>query len=374
MKIKIVKHQTLYKDNRFHAAFPSIIKLDNGQLLLAFRRARDSNWLLKNDREFDPLASMDHLDSRSHICLIHLNEKLEQISEPRIYPIDPEAADQDPSLLNIGNGKILMSSFSWYPLPGYALKSLYSAEVVERIVKTTGCGYYFWGSHSGLSYDNGQTWDFHHEYLDKTDHWKNGVRERKSAGATRGQCIKLEDELLLASYADGHRVTLWSSLDLGRSWKIKSVIAEGQENGIKFQEPTLYQAPSGKLIAFMRTQGADYKLATAVSHDDGKTWQDSRLHEIKGQPFHALQLNEDKMLLSYGYREEPFGIRCSVVDAECESIDSANEIIVRSDVPCGDCGYPWTVILGKDTLLITYYLSDKSGTRHVDGSILKFNR
>ena len=130
MQLKVEKHVTLYKDPRFHAAFPSIIRLDKGELLLAFRRARDCNWLLSGDKDFDPLQAVDHFDARSHFCLINFNENLEQITEPRIYPIDPEAGDQDPSLLSIGNGQVLMSGFSWYPVPAYALRKIYSIEAI----------------------------------------------------------------------------------------------------------------------------------------------------------------------------------------------------------------------------------------------------
>ena len=37
--VKVLGHRTLYRDPRFHAAFPSVIRFDDGRLLLAFRRA-----------------------------------------------------------------------------------------------------------------------------------------------------------------------------------------------------------------------------------------------------------------------------------------------------------------------------------------------
>ena len=374
MQLKIVKHQILYKDNRFHAAFPSIIKLDNGELLLAFRRARDCNWLLKGDGEFDPLASMDHLDSRSHICLINFNENLEEIGGPRIYPIDPEVADQDPSLLNIGDSKVLLAGFSWYPLPGYIQKKLNSNKVAKKVADSTGCAYRFWGAYCGFSDDDGKTWQSHHEYLLKNNVSNENTRTRKVAGATRGQAIQVKDELLLANYEGDGSCCLWSSSDFGFNWIKKSVIAKDSNNHVIFQEPSLYRCPSGKLVAFMRTSGASLRMASAQSFDNGNSWEYFQLHDIKGQPFHAIPINNDYMMLSYGFRESPFGVRCKLIDAECEFIDSTQELIIRDDSPCADCGYPWTVKLTEDRFLVTYYIPDKSGFRYIDGTVLALEK
>lgn len=371
MPLKIIKHVTLYKDNRFHAAFPSIIKLDNDELLLAFRRARDCNWLLESDKEYNPLSAMDHFDPRSHICLINFDEELEQLSEPRVYPIDPEAGDQDPSLLNLGNGKILLAGFSWYPVPGYIQTRLNSEEVAKKVADSTGCAYRLWGSFSGLSDDHGKSWNSHHDYLVKQDDWQDKKRHRNIAGASRGQSIQLGNELLLATYGGGDSAVVWSSTDNGKNWVKKSLIAKDPENKIIFQEPTLYKSPSGKLVAFMRTYGADFRLATAQSLDNGETWEEYGLHDIKGQPFHAMQISEDKVLLTYGYREEPFGIRCCVTDVECEQIDTAEEIVVRDDGLCPDLGYPWAVEISDNRILVVYYWTDKDGKRQIQGSIMK---
>ncbi len=269
MQLKILKHVTLYKDNRFHSAFPSIIKLDNGQLLLAFRRARDCNWLLANDNQFESLSFMDHLDPRSHICLLNFTTSLEQIGEPRIYPIDPEAGDQDPSLLNLDDGKILLCGFSWYPFPGYIQKRL-GKENFQRVTEITGCGYRYWGSYTGFSADNGVDWYRDHNYLFDDEKHQAEHGKRKTAGAIRGKSIHTAGRILLATYEGDGSTLLWESTDLGKNWQKISVIAKDDTKKILFQEPSLYLSPAGKLFSFMRTQGADFRLATAVSHDLGE--------------------------------------------------------------------------------------------------------
>lgn len=372
MKLEVVEHVTLYKDSRFHAAFPAIVRLDDGGFLLAFRRARDCNWLLQDNKDFDPLAAVDHLDSRSHICLMNLDSQLRPMGEPRIYPIDPEAADQDPSLLNMGDGRIMLSSFSWYPVPGYALSSMYADDVADRVAKSRGCGYRYWGSHVGYSQDNGQSWQFHHEYLDKTDRWEDGKRIKTFIGATRGQCLSSDNELLLATYEGSGEALLWSSNNDGFDWSLKSVIANDMSNRVYFQEPALFQAAPGKIIAFMRTQGADFQLATAFSDDQGQTWRPYQLHEIRGQPFHAIALDTQHLMLSYGYREKPYGIRCGIFKTRSGNLECLSELIVREDGVCPDLGYTWNVRLNSSTLMIAYYWTDEKGSRQIKASCIRF--
>ena len=81
--IRSIEHKLLYSDERFHAAFPSIARLKNGQLLLAFRRARDCAWLIDSEksRTLDFTSRVDHLDSRSHIAMINLDAKGQPLSD-----------------------------------------------------------------------------------------------------------------------------------------------------------------------------------------------------------------------------------------------------------------------------------------------------
>ncbi len=356
----------LYKDSRFHAAFPTIIKSKSGHFLLAFRRGRDYRSLLGNATQFSTLSIMDHLDPRSHICLSGYNSALEQIIELQVLPVDPEVSDQDPGLLNMDDNSILLTSFSWYPFPTYIRNQLPPGSYAGN-PQTTGCSYLFWGSHASFSNDDGQSWLWHHRYLKHSD--KNAL-----SGAIRGQSLYIEGVVYLASYEeDGISTTLWTSADKGKSWVKKSLIASAASTTLRLLEPSLYLSPGGKLVAFMRTSGANSRLATATSPDLGQSWSPFKLHDIRGEPFHALYVGNNKLLLSYGYREQPYGIRCCLVDAELEDIDHAMEYIVRDDAACADMGYPWSVSLEKNNIAIVYYMTGKDGVRYIAASVVELD-
>lgn len=48
--LKVLNHRVLYREKRFYAAFPSIVRFSDNNLLLAFRRARDGLWLLSEEK------------------------------------------------------------------------------------------------------------------------------------------------------------------------------------------------------------------------------------------------------------------------------------------------------------------------------------
>jgi hypothetical protein len=120
----------------------------------------------------------------------------------------------------------------------------------------------------------------------------------------------------------------------------------------------------------MRTAGAGGRLARARS-TDGRDWSPAQLHQLIGHPFHPLPLADGRLLLSYGYRAEPFGIRLRLLDRPGDNPDDYPEIIVRDDGLCADLGYPWAVQLADGRVLLCYYLTDAEGIRHIAGTWLE---
>jgi sialidase-1 len=121
----------------------------------------------------------------------------------------------------------------------------------------------------------------------------------------------------------------------------------------------------------MRTDGFDGKLAYARSTDGGKSFEHWRDGGFFGHPFHAIHLPDGRILLVYGYRKEPFGIRAKILNPECTDIETAPEFVLRDDGGNFDIGYPWVALLPNGNVLVAYYFNIKDGTRHIAGSILK---
>lgn len=372
--LRILEHKTLYRTTRFHAAFPSVARFSDGRLLLAFRRARDGMWLVPEAKRggFDPFARMDHIDSRSHIVLLGLDAEGAPVAgEEDQLPCDPEASDQDPSLLVLADDQLLVASFSYYPLPA-CVDDLLPARA-ESADARTGCRYLPWGCHTALRGRQPGNWLRHRVYLRPDGGYGReiGVDEHHPmVGAIRGQPLYREGEILLPVYwgaADG--AGLFASVDGGKTWRLRGSLARDGDGGVNYQEPTLCHGDQGELVCFMRTAGAQGRLASSRS-SDGTHWSEPRLHSVVGQPFHALRLGDGRVLLSYGYREGPFGIRVRLLPHAAADPDDHDEIVIRGDGLCADIGYPWGVQLVDGRVMVVYYWTDRRGMRGIEASWL----
>ena len=161
-----------------------------------------------------------------------------------------------------------------------------------------------------------------------------------------------------------------TSADGGRHWEYACPIA--QDEKVTFNETSLYQTPSGAIVAFMRTADFDDHTAVARSPDGGRSFEPWEDTGFQGHPHYALRLPDDRVLLVYGYRHEPFGIRARVLDPECTNAGAAPEMVLRDDGAGGDLGYPWAAMLADGRVLVVYYFHrEEGGTRHIAGTILE---
>ena len=91
-----------------------------------------------------------------------------------------------------------------------------------------------------------------------------------------------------------------------------------------------------------------------------------------GHPYHALRLPDDRVLLTYGYRHEPYGIRARVLDPECTDF-SGEEIVLRDDGGGRDLGYCWSCLTADGRALVVYYFNEEEGARHIAGTFLELD-
>ena len=161
---------------------------------------------------------------------------------------------------------------------------------------------------------------------------------------------------------------LMISEDQGETWHHSSQVATDAK--VSFNETSIYETPAGDLVAFLRTADLEDQACIAHSTDGGKTFQPWEGMGFQGYPLQALRLPDERVLLVYGYRHEPFGIRCRILNAECTDYATAEEIILREDGGGFDIGYPWAVQLDATRVLVTYYYNIADGNRHIAGTIL----
>lgn len=146
------------------------------------------------------------------------------------------------------------------------------------------------------------------------------------------------------------------SNDHGQTWQILAPIpAPAGYDARKCHEFHAVEAPDGRIIVQHRDHN-DPKLPGCTwqteSADGGLTW--SEPHKIcNGFPSHLLRFGKDKLLMSYGWRYEPYGIRAMI--SEDSGRTWGEEIILYDKGLSGDLGYPSTVELPDGTLFTLWY-------------------
>ena len=337
-----MKNIVVYKDERFYSAFPDIKRLQNKDLVVAFREAPQRK----------PYST--HIDSESRNVLIRSKDNGETWEEKIIVleSKNPDECFQDPSIAQLKDGTLLVNSFRWH------------------VVKKEPFNHWVVGTFISRSLDNGYTWE---------GPVKVEVPNFESAGTSDSILELPNGELLIPLYGQSVAFVL-KSVDKGKTWRNLRIIASDPFGNFSFDEPAICSLASGKILCMIREDKRGY-LYQSESLDNGKTWSQAKRTDMWGYPSHLLSLRDGRILCSYGYRRPPYGVRACLSYDNGRTWDLRNEIILRSDGFHGDLGYPSSVELEDNQILTVYYFhtepttlppydhfTRQEGTRYIAGT------
>lgn len=354
-----VKDFVIYEDDKFYAAFPSVIKKPNGEYLLAFRRA-------PNRKAFGEKGN-NHVDPNSFLVQLRSTDGEHWTKEPELIYAHAFGGSQDPCLLQLRDGAILCASYGWAflrPEAGAAQHPHYFNAGSAT----------FLGGYMVRSNDGGKSWQgptYPPSIAAESNISPLGL---PIPAYNRGAMHETQDGRILWVVAASDSISkktsnhLLVSEDKGITWEYKAPVAV--DENVAFNEASIYETPKGDWVAFLRTANYQDQAVIARSTDGGNSFQWQSMG-FKGHPLQAIRLPDNRVFLVYGYRHQPFGIRARILNEECTDFDTAPEIIIREDGGNTDIGYPWAVMMDEEHILVTYYFNKKDGNRHIAGSILK---
>jgi hypothetical protein len=361
--LRKIEDITIYRDERFHAAFPSVVRRPDGELLVAFRRAPDRRKLGE--------PSVTHTDPNSYLVLTRSRDDGRTWTSPRIFYAHDFGGSQDPCMVQLDDGSLVCTSYGWAAIPAEAIAKL------EPPLNVLSGRFAFLGGYVIRSRDGGATWGptLRPPHV-AAERFLDPLGEPLPA-YNRGAIVQGRDGRLYWAVAANPpktprrtEVHLLISADRGETWQYACPIA--QDAKVTFNETSLYETPQGDLVAFLRTSGLDDHLCLARSTDGGKSFQRWEDAGFQGHPAHALRLPDRRVLLVYGYRHAPMGIRARVLDAECTNPAAALEVVLRADGAVGDLGYPWSVMLSDKCAMVVYYFNTRSeGPRSIEATIVE---
>jgi hypothetical protein len=162
---------------------------------------------------------------------------------------------------------------------------------------------------------------------------------------------------------------LMRSVDDGATWDFLTLAADPEKKQ-SFGETALVQAANGDLVAMMRTEPAlGTRMWTTRSTDRGKTWTKPSETPLLGHPAHLLRLRDGTLLCTYGFRDEPIGIRAAFSRDDGRTWPEDEIVSLRADGSGrpGDNGYPISTELADGTIVSVYYLT-RNGVTGVEAT------
>ncbi len=113
--MKRINDTIIYHDERFYAAFPSVVCRPDGELIVAFRRAPD--------RKRYYAQGATHSDPNSYLVLVRSRDcGCSWSEEPELIYAHPFGGSQDPCMVQLDDDSLLVTSYAWMLLPEDAVR------------------------------------------------------------------------------------------------------------------------------------------------------------------------------------------------------------------------------------------------------------
>jgi hypothetical protein len=165
---------------------------------------------------------------------------------------------------------------------------------------------------------------------------------------------------------DGGEVVVVRTKD-GKTAEIATAIKDPANKRVFTEETLLHVTSKGDVWLLTRVHGAGAPMWQAVSRDGGRTWT-ARATDIDARqspPSGLVTLDDGRLVMVYGYRDAPSGIRAVVSEDEGLTWRTDHVLVLRSDGDGFDLGYPRAVKLPGGDVLAVYYYATEDQVRHI---------
>lgn len=337
-----LKNITIFESDSLYTAWPSIARTPNGNILVVFTETEEH---MAPDGKIVGVISKDEGRTWLKPFLVYNS------------PID----DRESGITQLNNGSLIIHLWSTLETPGVYHKmpqGSYFPNVIKRWIKQVSRPNYveadsLAGGHVAISHDGGSTWS----------------KVAKGPDSIHGGIQLKNGTILVASYRGlKNAVSVNIAQKWDGPWRKIAEIHSLQPDSIRFGEPSVLQLPTGRIIMMIRATTIPYNdadprcfLWETYSDDNGKTWVKPYQTPLWGFPTQLLLLKDGRVVVTYGYRRPPFGIRAAV-SKDGITWKKENEVILRDDAPNKDLGYPASIELKDGRILTVYYFPAASDT------------
>jgi Neuraminidase (sialidase) len=163
------------------------------------------------------------------------------------------------------------------------------------------------------------------------------------------------------------RVIAVRTRDGAKTWEFQAFVTPEPEGNDYAIMPSSVQLDPKTIVTAVRYRKF---IDLYRSEDGGKTWQNAGrpAPETGGNPASMIRMKDGRLVMTYGYRIKPFGIRARFSSNQGKTW--SDEYVLREDGGNWDLGYPRTV-QRKDGKLVSvyYYNTEANAERFIGASI-----
>ena len=325
-----VEQTDILFDPTQYTAFPHVIRLDGDELLMAFRQA--PVWP----------EGIRHTHPRSVVTVIRSYDLGQTWDLDNAGQLGA-GGGQEFAPIYLGDGKVagVMACHEVAPEHEGERAGLPHEHQHEYPFKTPGS---FWVR----SHNFGFTW--------RPDQVTMIAPNSQACGAP---ILTDEGALLCPVYqliADDQTISsaLYRSDDLGETWSGPVIIASDKATG-DFCEPSLMELEPGHILAMHRIERAKEYFWSNHSADGGRTWSEPTPTDIlSGACPRLLKLRDGRLVLTFGRRSAPHGIRAAI-SADGGQTWGDKEYILREGANW-DLGYTSSIELDDGQIFTATYM------------------
>ena len=344
--MEATRHTVIYKKEGVYACFPTLVRGENGQLVTRFATR----------------VQASHIDPRGGYASLVSTDEGETW-----YPTQEEVVD--PAWMDAKGQLVIPAAHGWRYAPA-AQRGALEARGLEVRDVPDGSVAYAEGCIVRTSMDRGRT--FTEQEIETPP--QALVMNFYDVAST----LRYDEKTIMravygrpVAHVPFYEVWLLRSEDNGESWDFLTLASDpGKKVGLG--ETALLKLPDGDLIALMRSEPVreQKSIYLSRSQDAGKTWSAPINTGIHGHPPHLLMLPSGEIVCTYGYREDPMGIRAVFSQDEGHTWSASTPKVLRADGwgRRGDLGYPVTVQREDGSLFTIYYFTGADGITHIAGS------
>ncbi len=320
---------------QLYHGWPTLTRRRNGELLLVYSGGREA-----------------HVCPFGRVELMRSRDDGQTWSFPRVV-MDGPIDDRDAGVVETANGSILITTFTslaYEPIlekaelegswPAARLRQWQAAhDRVTAEQRQSALGVWMI-----RSTDGGTTFSGRYDSLVNSPHGPIQLSD--------GRLLYAGKELWRAD----NRVGVCQSTDDGKSWDwLAEIPTRDGDDHREYHELHATETDDGRLLVQIRNHNAMHARETLQSEsvDGGQTWSTPHSIGVWGLPSHLLRLKDNRLLMTYGYRRQPYGNQARISDDAGKTW--SDPMTISADGVGGDLGYPSTVQLDDGTLLTVWY-------------------